>query len=64
MENQEELINNLKEREELLTSEFCQLANLAASAEEEEVSKEIWRAVDATQKALRSLRRLLKKIDK
>lgn len=64
MDNQEELLNNLKEREEYLSNEFCQLANLAVNTEDLEVSKEIWRAVDATQKALRSLRRLLKKLDK
>ena len=64
MENQEELLNNLKEREEYLSNEFCQLAQIAVDAEEEDVSKEIWRAVDATQKALRALRRLIKKLDK
>ena len=74
MENKEELINCLKEREEYLEGEWYQLADLVdkmggldvLEADESRDAKDlltalsaIWKAFTATQKALRTVRRMI-----
>ena len=74
MESKEELINNLKEREEYLEGEWYQLADLvdkmggldvlegSVSRDGEDLLKalsNIWKAFTATQKALRAVRRIV-----
>ena len=74
MESKEELINNLKEREEYLEGEWYQLADLVdkmggLDALEGSVSRDgedlltalssIWKAFTSTQKALRTVRRII-----
>lgn len=74
MENKEELINNLKEREEYLEGEWYQLADLVdkmggldvLEADESRDAKDlltalsaIWKAFISTQKALRAVKRVI-----
>ena len=76
MESKEELINNLKEREEYLEGEWYQLADLVdkmggLDALEGSVSRDgedllkalssIWKAFTATQKALKAVRRMIER---
>ena len=64
MESKEELINNLKEREEYLEGEWYQLRDLANEMDwlnhlEESDIKDLIMAINATQKALRAVRRII-----
>lgn len=67
MESKEELINNLKEREEYLEGEWYQLRDLARemggldTLEESDSSdiKDLMMAINATRKALARIRRMI-----
>ena len=64
MESKEELINNLKEREEYLEGEWYQLRDLANEMDwlnhlEESDIKDLIMAINATQKALKAVRRII-----
>lgn len=67
MESKEELINNLKEREEYLEGEWYQLRDLAREmggldtlAESDSLDiKDLMIAINATRKALRAVRRVI-----
>ena len=74
MKSKEELMNNLKEREEYLEGEYYQLANLVdeiggGDALEGSVSRNgedflialssIWKAFTATDRALRAVQRII-----
>ena len=64
MESKEELINNLKEREEYLEGEWYQLRDLANEMDwlnhlEESDIKDLIKAINATQKALKAVRRII-----
>ena len=64
MESKEELINNLKERKEYLEGEWYQLRDLANEMDwlnhlEESDIKDLIMAINATQKALRAVRRII-----
>ena len=64
MENEKELINALKEREEYLEGEWYQLRDLANEMDwlnhlEESDIKDLIMAINATQKALRAVRRII-----
>ena len=67
MESKEELINNLKEREEYLEGEWYQLRDLAremgglddlTECDLDDI-KDIMIAINATRKALRAIRRVI-----
>ena len=61
MENKEELINNLKEREEYLEGEWYQLASLALDSPSDDGRdiNDIRTAMNATRKALNAVRRII-----
>ena len=64
MESKEELINNLKERKEYLEGEWYQLRDLANEMDwlnhlEESDIKDLIMAINATQKALKAVRRII-----
>ena len=64
MESKEELISNLKEREEYLEGEWYQLRDLANKMDwlnhlEESDIKDLIMAINATQKALKAVRRII-----
>ena len=64
MESKEELINNLKEREEYLEGEWYQLRDLANEMDwlnhlEESDIKDLIMAINSTQKALKAVRRII-----
>ena len=64
MKSKEELINNLKEREEYLEGEWYQLRDLEDEMDwlnhiEESDIKDLIMAINATQKALKAVRRII-----
>ena len=67
MESKEELINNLKEREEYLEGEWYQLRDLANEMggldhlEESDSGdiKDLMMAIEATRKAIKAIRRMI-----
>ncbi len=67
MESKEELINNLKEREEYLEGEWCQLGDLADKMggldalmeSDSRDAKDLMMAFTATCKALNAIRRMI-----
>ena len=69
MENKEELINNLKEREEYLEGEWYQLRDLANEMggldhlEESDSCdiKDLMMAIEATRKAIKAVRRMIER---
>ena len=64
MENKEELINNLNERFDYLEGESYQLNELLLTIADPEVNKEIVTALEATNKALRAISRLIDRLEK
>ena len=63
MENKE-LINNLNERFDYLEGESYQLNELLLTIADPKVSKELVTAIEATNKALRAISRLLDRLGK
>ena len=61
MERKEEMINNLKEREEYLEGEWYQLASLALdpSSDDDRDTNDLMTAMNATRKALNAVRRII-----
>ena len=64
MENKEELINNLNERFDYLEGESYQLNELLLTIADPKVNEEIATALEATNKALRTISRLLDRLEK
>ena len=64
MESKEELINNLNERFDYLEGESYQLNELLLTIADPKVIKEIVTALEATNKALRVISRLLDRLEK
>lgn len=64
MESKEELINNLNERFDYLEGESYQLNDLLLTIADPKVTKEIIRALEATNKALRVISRLIDRLEK
>ena len=64
MESKEELINNLNERFDYLEGESYQLNELLLTIADPKVKKEILTALEATNKALRVISRLLDRLEK
>ena len=64
MENKEELINNLNERFDYLEGESYQLNELLLTIADPKVKEEIETALEATNKALRVISRLLDRLEK
>lgn len=64
MENKEELINNLNERFDYLEGESYQLNELLLTIADPKVSKELVTALEATNKALRAISRLIDRLEK
>ena len=64
MESKEELINNLNERFDYLEGESYRLNELLLTIADPKVAKEIVTAIEATNKALRAINRLLNRLEK
>ena len=61
MESKEELINNLKEREEYLEGEWYQLASLAldSSSDDDRDINDLRSAMNGARRALKAVRRII-----
>ena len=64
MESKEELINNLNERFDYIEGESYQLNELLLTIADPKDSKEIVTALEAINKALRAIDRLLNRLEK